>query len=189
MVFCMITGCEDHSEETDVRFTMTAEAPKSVELLLAGTGRVTIHWGDGTDKKGTLKSDEAISFTHSYYKSSTRTIKITGAAILTLNCERNQLSSLTAGNNPKLEYLSCYRNQLTSLDVSECPALGMLYCYNNQLTADALNDLFESLHSNEVWVTEGNITHGKRIFVTGNPGAKDCDRSIATKKGWGVSGD
>jgi hypothetical protein len=188
MAFCMITGCKKEPEETTIRFTMIAEAPENVELLLAGTGKVIIYWGDGTSKKGTLKSDEATSFTHSYFGSKTRTIKITDATIFTLNCERNKLSSLVVGNNPKLEYLSCYRNQLTSLDVSDCPALGMLYCYNNQLTANALNDLFESLHSNEIIVTEGNITHGKRIFISGNPGTKDCNESIATNKGWGVSG-
>jgi len=189
MTFCMSTSCEKElPDETTIRFTMTAESAKSVELLLAGTGTVTIYWGDGKNKKGTLKSNEAISFTHNYSGSSTRTIKIAGATISTLNCERNQLSSLVVGNNPKLEYMSCYRNQLTNLDVSECTALGMLYCYNNQLTTSALNNLFESLNNSEITVTEGNITHGKRIFISGNPGEKDCDRSIATKKGWSVSG-
>ena len=188
LTFCIVTGCEKEPEESTVRFTMTVEASKSVEFILAGTGKVTIYWGDGKNKKGKLKSDEATTFTHSYSGSSTRTIKITDATIFTLNCERNQLSSLVVGNNPKLEYLSCYRNQLTSLNVSECPALGMLYCYNNQLTTNALNDLFQSLHSNEIRVTEGNKTHGKRIFILENPGDKDCDKSIATKKGWGVSG-
>ena len=31
---------------------------KELELLLAGTGTVTIYWGDGKNKKGTLKSNE-----------------------------------------------------------------------------------------------------------------------------------
>jgi hypothetical protein len=71
-------------------------------------------------------------------------------------------------------YLICSNNQLTALDMSSNTALMVLICFNNQLTADALNALFRSLPT--VGTNEINIWN--------NPGTGDCDRSIATAKGW-----
>jgi hypothetical protein len=45
-----------------------------------------------------------------------------------------------------------------------------------------LDALFGTLHSNAV-------TRGKLIDISGNPGAEGCNRSIAEKKGWRVSGE
>ena len=119
-----------------------------------------------------------------------------------LSCARNQLLSLNVGNNPKLEELYCFRNELTSLNVKNSHRLKELYAYNNQLTSDAMNALFESLHSNKIeegkeYVYQiGNTPIGislisgsdtKSIYVNGNPGANGCDPSIATNKGWRVS--
>jgi hypothetical protein len=50
---------------------------------------------------------------------------------------------------------------------------------NNNLTAQALNDLFTSL---------GTASGAQTIIITGNPGAATCDTSIATNKGWTITG-
>jgi Leucine-rich repeat (LRR) protein len=104
-------------------------------------------------------------------------------ALKTLRCvysnddhNYGQLTSLDASNCPALTYLNCGSNQLTSLDVSKCPALTYLYCRSTQLTASALNSLFESLPT----ISSGYIRIG------GDPGASECDETIATKKGWQV---
>ena len=49
---------------------------------------------------------------------------------------------------------------------------------NTKLDAAGLNALFNSL----------GTTTGRTITITGCPGAGTCDRTIATAKGWTVSG-
>jgi hypothetical protein len=53
-----------------------------------------------------------------------------------------------------------------------------LYCSPNKLSVAALNTLFRSLHSNTI------ADLSKLIAIDANPGAKNCDRTIATNKGW-----
>ena len=56
-------------------------------------------------------------------------------ALDTLDCGRNELTSLDVGGCTSLEVLFCTDNELTSLDVSGCTALASLNCHNNQLTS------------------------------------------------------
>jgi Leucine-rich repeat (LRR) protein len=97
--------------------------------------------------------------------------------LIELDCEHDPLTTLDVSHNTKLTELRCGFNQLTALDVSRNTKLTVLNCHRNQLTATAINALFTSLPT----VQEGYI------FVSGNPGAATCDRSIATAKGWSVS--
>ena len=107
-------------------------------------------------------------------------LNVNGATALTnLNCSGNQLTSLNVSGATALTGLECNDNKLTSLNVSEATALTWLVCWNNQLTVVALNALFGTLHSN-------TISSGKTIRITSNPGAADCDQSIAERKGWMV---
>jgi hypothetical protein len=75
----------------------------------------------------------------------------------------------------------CGKNQFTSLDVSKNTTLLYLDCRENFMNATDLNALFETLHSNP---------GAKSIVVNDNgpnrdgTGAKNCDTSIATNKGW-----
>jgi hypothetical protein len=50
-------------------------------------------------------------------------------------------------------------------------------CSDNQFAVDELDTLFTRFYKN---------TAGK-IFIGGNPGEKECDRSIADDRGWKVS--
>ena len=56
-------------------------------------------------------------------------------ALTKLYCKKNQLTVLDVSKNTALTYLRCNYNQLTSLDVSKNTALTKLYCSNNQLTS------------------------------------------------------
>jgi hypothetical protein len=63
-------------------------------------------------------------------------LDVTGCTALTnLFCNFNNLTSLDVSTNTALTDLRCYNNLLTSLDVSGCTALTDLRCFNNQLTS------------------------------------------------------
>ncbi|MCP4440537.1 MAG: leucine-rich repeat domain-containing protein [Aureispira sp.] len=63
-------------------------------------------------------------------------------ALRNLNCNSNLISSLNLSNNTALEDLYCQDNQLTNLDVTNNIALENLYCYRNQLSSlDVTNNL------------------------------------------------
>ena len=98
-----------------------------------------------------------------------------------LNCTWNQLKSLDVTKNTLLEILSCENNQLTSLNVCNNTKLMSLFLRSNQLNSNQLNNLFKTLHKNKIWE--------KTIYIGGNPGAENCDKSIATKKGWIVDSE
>jgi hypothetical protein len=99
-------------------------------------------------------------------------------ALTWLNCYQNDLRSLDLSNNPVLRRLDCYENRLKTLDVSKNPALMWTVCTDNQLTTETINALFGSMHKSAI---------PAKIFIGGNPGEKDCDRSIAKSKNWTVS--
>ncbi len=56
-------------------------------------------------------------------------------ALIGLNADGNQMTSITFGQNPSINYISCNENQLTSIDVSGCSALEYLYASGNNLTS------------------------------------------------------
>ncbi|MDR0332356.1 MAG: InlB B-repeat-containing protein [Dysgonamonadaceae bacterium] len=98
-------------------------------------------------------------------------------ALTSLSVIRSQLTNLDVSNNTALTSLTLGDNQLTNLDVSNNTALTILNVNNNQFTADALNDLFDTLHSN---------AGTKTISERGNPGSSESNRGIAFEKGWRV---
>jgi len=57
------------------------------------------------------------------------------AALDTLQCQLNLLSSLNMTQNTALTYFTCFNNFLTNIDVSNNTALATLSCGNNQLTS------------------------------------------------------
>ena len=139
--------------------TMTTENSE-VMIFVAGSGKFTIDWGDGTTKNGTLlvfgKDTDIDDIYHTYICKSSRTITITSknithfacfesgltsldvseiSTLTWLFCDDNQLMCLDVSKNAALEYFGCSVNQLTSLDVSKNFALKDLACSNNQLTS------------------------------------------------------
>ena len=92
----------------------------------------------------------------------------------------NELSSLDISKNTALIHLGCYRNQLTSLNVSKNTALERIDCQSNKMSSEALNELFRSLHSND-------LHKEKIIYIANNYGTRDCDISIAEDKNWTVN--
>jgi len=64
------------------------------------------------------------------------------------------------------------------LDLSSNTFLKWVSCENNLLSTGALNDLFQTLHSNNTLFSRGFIN------ISNNPGSGTCDRNIATGKWW-----
>jgi hypothetical protein len=94
-----------------------------------------------------------------------------------VNCSRNRLKSLELNSNAELTRMDCYENQISTLDFSNNKKLNYAVCSDNQLTTKELNRLFSTF-----WREAAG-----KIFIGGNPGEKECDRSIAEKRGWKVS--
>ena len=121
--------------------------------------------------------------------------------LISIYCDDNQLTELDVSNNTRLAILNVAANQLTALDLSknnlsilivaenqltelDLTANDFLYYLNassNLFTADALNRLFGTLHDKPSNVV---IPEQKSIYISNNPGADTCDRSIAEEKGW-----
>jgi predicted ATPase len=79
--------------------------------------------------------------------------------------------------NTLLRRLDCYENRLKTLDVSKNTVLQWSVCCDNQFSAESLNALFATLPQSAA---------AAKLYVAGNPGEKDCDRSIARSKNWTV---
>lgn len=91
-----------------------------------------------------------------------------------LDCSYNKLTALDLSHSASLTELHCGKNLITHLDMSANPLLVKLNCLDCPLSTEALNDLFRSLPE---------TTKGK-ICIDGTAGEHDCDKSMATAKGW-----
>jgi len=129
----------------DKRAAMTLTTTKGGEFIIymAGTGTMSINWGDGSVTETLLPADEDIfdiekrgkfAFKYDYVGNFTRTITIKGDNITHLYCYGNGLTSLDVIENVVLTYLHCYDNNLTDLDLSENMALIELDCSSNRLS-------------------------------------------------------
>jgi hypothetical protein len=76
-----------------------------------------------------------------------------------------------------LKYLQIGFNPISSIDLSANTLLTDVRCRNANFSAEALNNMFRSLHGN---------SGEKFIDYYGNPGTASCDASIVTGKGWTV---
>jgi len=143
-----------------MQMTMTLKPDGEVVLIMAGSGTVTIDWGDRTASETHplfpyAKDDWQIdwlkyAYTHAYSRKSVQKITITGANITHLECNRLGLTSLDVSENASLSGLYCHENQLTSLYVRNNTALTELNCgYNLLASLDiSTNTLLSVLHCN-----------------------------------------
>jgi len=126
------------------QMTMTTKKSGEVVIYMAGSGTVTIDWGDKTEVEtytlspstwaDSITSSHTYSHTYSRTLNCRRVITIFGEGITHLICEGNQLTHLDVSKNTSLASLSCSNNKLTKLDLSNNAMLTNLYCYENQLS-------------------------------------------------------
>ena len=167
-------------------------------FIMAGEGKITIDWGDGTNETFTLTEKDK-TYSHKYKEEAAYKIVVTSdnstiieyldlcGCLLTsldisdkcrlkyLDCGSNLLKTLDTSRNHKLEKLAFQDNKFTSFDASQNTALKYLVCTANEFTAAAIDVLFETLHNK-----------GGTVCIELNPGTDDCNRTIAEKKGWEV---
>ncbi len=121
--------------ESPGKINMTAQTGSYVAFSLSGSGKATVDWGDGSEKKVvTLDEDGCVEVEHTHAGTSTCTIAVYGENITALDCKGNNLTYLDVSKNTELTYLDCSDNQLNYLDVSKNAALKVLWCNGNQLT-------------------------------------------------------
>ena len=133
-VMMVVTSCKKDEEETVSKITMTTAKTDVVTIIIGGSGRCTIDWGDGTSELQTLSSFPSQEYSHSYNGKSSRTITITYKNITLFASGKNQLSGLDVSGCTTLETLHCNDNQLINLDIDGCTALTDLGFYHTQLT-------------------------------------------------------
>ena len=122
--------------------TLTVIAGGKVTVMIGGTGKATIRWGNGAIIETELSFISSRSFTNEYPSPFQCKITITGENITYLVCSNNQLTGLDVSKNKNLMFLNCSNNELTKLDVSKNIALKGLFCMNNQLTSlDVSNNI------------------------------------------------
>ena len=111
--------------------TMTTAAEEVRIVLHGSSAKATIDWGDGSEPEQVEVGEILVR----KFSNVNRIITITGKNIMSLDCSRNQLTSLDVSQNAALVGLECYQNKLLTLNVSKNTALKYLLCDKNLLTA------------------------------------------------------
>ena len=77
-----------------------------------------------------------------------------------------------------LEEFTLSGARLTGLDLSDCTSLEYLDVKDNLMQAYGLNAMFRTMYDRSSEPVTGSL------FVSGNPGESDCDRTIVLNKNW-----
>lgn len=164
----------DVSKNTELT-SLDCSDNRIMHLDVSNNPALKVLWCNGNQLTG-LDLGKNTMLTELYcYNNQLRTLDIgKNKALVRLNCARNLLTDLDLSMNTVLRRMDCYENRLTSLDFSKNTALVYAVCADNLLTAKALNTLFATFNNGD----------RNNIFIGGNPGENDCDRSIAEQKGW-----
>lgn len=141
------------SVELTAEYESTDSHGSKFGVELAGTGTVTIDWGDGTVleniqmpelKELKKESDaghewykyEGAEYTHPYDKVGSYSVKISGQGgdmtLLRLQ-KKADFSSVVLNHCDRLQRFNCFDTKLTSLDLSGCTQLKELDCSGNDL--------------------------------------------------------
>ena len=124
-----------NNEADTMQITMTTTR-QNVWVTLAGSGLVTIDWGDGNIHRMERIDNSWGRREYNYNSSASRTITIIGKNITGLRVENdNGLTDIDVSKCISLEVLWCHGNNLTTLDVSKNTMLISLNCSQNKLTA------------------------------------------------------
>lgn len=85
--------------------------------------------------------------------------------LTSLDCKKNNLTSLDVSNLTKLTALTCNDNQLASLDVSSLTKLSILYCQYNQLTTldVSQNTALSNLNCSNNQLSELNVANNPKL--------------------------
>ena len=121
------------TSEKFITLTTTKSVGESIKLYIKSKSGSDV-WIDLNNNGKKDKGEEADANGTKSYILGAKTIRIYGD-VISLNCDKNQLTSVDVSGCTVLEQLGCSDNLLTSLDVSGSTALNRLICAYNQLTS------------------------------------------------------
>ena len=154
--------------------------PDSVPYTITVTGYITaFNCTYQSVLKLDLRKNPALTELHAGYNKLTSLDVSHNTGMELLDCYLNQLTDLDVSKNTELEYLNCHTNRITKINLSNNTKLYYFLISSNSLTVGALHEMFGTLHN---YIDMKGRT--KRILISGNLGAIECDRSIAEYKGW-----
>lgn len=167
----------DVSKNTELTCLDCSDNQQS-HLDVSKNGALQVLWCNGNQLTHlNLEQNTQLTELYCYCNSLTRLDLGKNTALVRLNCSQNQLTHLNLSMNTELKRMDCYENRLTTLDFNKNTKLNYAVCSDNRIAAEELNALFATFFRGAA---------GK-IFIGGNPGEKECDRSIAESRGWKVS--
>lgn len=150
-LICIATVAISGNTAVAGQITMTFQPESVVSIRMAGSGTVTIDWGDGStreiytltahneksnlmDNRHDIKYKDEYLYSHDYSGTFSQvTVTIVGENITFLGCSFLNLTSLDVSRNAALIYLHCSNNHLTNIDVSKNVMLSHLICDQNPL--------------------------------------------------------
>ncbi len=175
----LITACKKKSDDSN-RITMKVHPYLSetdnyyyVDFMV-GPGDVNVNWGDGRTEHF---SSSVTDIRHHYLDSGTYTVTITSSNIKRFYTSNLQVDDIDIRSCSDLRSISSVNGNLGALDASNCEYIRTIEIDRNNFSAEALNNLFKSLPQHE----EG---YQASLYISNNPGAETCDKSIAENKGW-----
>ena len=173
----LMTACDkEKDEKSPVQITVTAQRT-DMSIRLAGSGEVTIDWGDGTKSEthtlldapyiNDFRIDNTFRYSHAYSGTSSRKITVSGGTVTHFLCDSSNVTKLDVSRSPDLIYLSCRQNELTSLEISKKSEFAVLVCNFNRLTHldVSQNPKLEYLACNNNQLTKLDISNSFAMYL------------------------
>lgn len=88
------------------------------------------------------------------------------------------IENVTLSGCSSLEEFTLTGARLTGLDLSDCTSLKYLDVRDNLMEAEGLDAMFTTMYDRSSETITGEL------YVRGNPGESDCDRTIVLNKNW-----
>ena len=169
---------------------LTTAIPVNEEISLTVENYYDPFWVDWGQWWSSFLQSSSYVITHEVRQPE---IKYYSRGLMEIRAPKQKLTKAEFPNNDQTYMIDLHDNELTSLSLDAKNSMVSMDLRNNKLSKEALNQLFSSLRTlsdirypfpligQDAFPT--SIPFGK-IYIAGNPGAKECNTSIATKKGY-----
>lgn len=169
---------------------LTTAIPVNEEISLTVENYYDPFWVDWGQWWSSFLQSDSYVITHDVRQPE---IKYYSRGLMEIRAPKQKLTKAEFPNNDQTYMIDLHDNELTSLSLDAKNSVVSLDLRNNKLSKEALDQLFNSLRTladirypfpligQDAFPT--SIPVGK-IYLAGNPGAKDCNVSIATQKGY-----
>lgn len=169
---------------------LTTAIPVNEEISLTVENYYDPFWVDWGQWWSSFLQSDSYVITHDVRQPE---IKYYSRGLMEIRAPKQKLTKAEFPNNDQTYMIDLHDNELTSLSLDAKNSVVSLDLRNNKLSKEALDQLFNSLRTladirypfpligQDAFPT--SIPVGQ-IYIAGNPGAEDCNVSIATQKGY-----